>query len=263
MCTHPTFATQSVVIIIHQPEKSMRKCNKLPTLISSVFIVMSVSAYGDDPLSPQELEEYITDNAQAIVNAGEDRTALQRQFDKKLKQLREEKEQLKATVDQLVTRLDQLTQALEESTASTKDYADTKASEAEQAAKTHADTKVKAAKEHADTKANAAEQAAKSYADTKASQAEQAANKAQSTAANDARNRAINAQNTANTAVSKANSAQTTADKALPDFGAGLGGGGAIVFTASNGYIIHWTRDGWFCMYVPDQRCYAVGRKRN
>ena len=78
---------------------------------------MSVSAYGDDPLSPQELEEAITDNAQAIVDAGEDRAALQRQ------------------IQQLVTRLEQLTQTLEQSTVLLKVYTDTKASQAEQAAK--------------------------------------------------------------------------------------------------------------------------------
>ncbi len=99
----------------------MRKCNKLPTLISSVFIGMSVSAYGDDPLSPQELEEAIIDNAQALVDAGEDRKALQREYQQEI-------QKLKATVDQL-------TKTLEESTASTKAYADTKASQAEKAAK--------------------------------------------------------------------------------------------------------------------------------
>ncbi len=106
----------------------MRKCKKLPTLISSVFLIgMTVPAYGDDPLSPQELEEYITDNAQAIVDAGEDRTALQRE------------------IQQLKTTVEQLTQALEQSIALTKAYANTKASQAEQTAKAYA-------KAHANTK---------------------------------------------------------------------------------------------------------------
>ncbi|HDN27297.1 MAG TPA: hypothetical protein ENG03_09430 [Thioploca sp.] len=119
---------------------------QLPRMLAiSALIGMSVPAYGDDPLPPKELEGYVIDNAQAIVDAGEDRAALQKQFDKKLQQLREEKQQLKATVDQLVTRLDQLTQALEQSTASTKAYANTKASQAEQAAKAYA-------KAHANTK---------------------------------------------------------------------------------------------------------------
>jgi len=94
----------------------MKKCNRLTALISSAFIMMSVPAYGDDPLSSEELEEYITDNAQAIVDAGEDRAALQRQFDNKLGLLQKEKQQLEATVDKLVTQLEQLTQALEQST---------------------------------------------------------------------------------------------------------------------------------------------------
>jgi len=79
---------------------------QLPTLISSVLIVMSVSAYGqEEPLSPEEVEKFISINAQDIVDAGEDRAALRRQFDQKLKQLREENQQLKATVDNLVTAL--------------------------------------------------------------------------------------------------------------------------------------------------------------
>ncbi len=119
----------------------MRKCKKLPTLISSVLIGMSVSAYGDDPLPPKELEGYVIDNAQAIVDAGEDRAALQREYKQEIQQLREEKQQLKATVDKLVTRLDQLTQALEQSTALTKAYANTKASQAERAAKAYTDAK--------------------------------------------------------------------------------------------------------------------------
>ena len=94
----------------------MKKCHWLRTLISSVFIVISVSAYGEEPLSPEELEEYITDNAQAIVDAGEDRAALQRQFDNKLGLLQKEKQQLEATVDKLAAQLEQLTQALEQST---------------------------------------------------------------------------------------------------------------------------------------------------
>ncbi len=99
----------------------MKKCLPLPTLISSVFIGMSVSAYGQNPLSPKELEEYIADNAQAIVDAREDRAALQRH----IQQLLEENQQLKATVKQLTETL--------------KGYADTKASQAEQAAKAYAD----------------------------------------------------------------------------------------------------------------------------
>jgi len=117
---------------------------------------MSVSAYGDDPLPPKELEGYVIDNAQAIVDAGEDRAALQREYKQEIQQLREEKQQLKATVDKLVTRLDQLTQALEQSTALTKAYANTKASQAEQAAKAYAKAKASqaelAAKAHANTK---------------------------------------------------------------------------------------------------------------
>ncbi len=134
----------------------MRKYKKLSTLISSVFIGMSVPAYGDDPLSPKELENYVIDNAQAIVDAGEDRAALQRE------------------IQQLKTTVEQLTQALKKSIALTKAYADTKASQAEQAAK------------------------------ATANDARNRANNAQSTA-NDARNRANNAKSTANTAVSKAN----------------------------------------------------------
>jgi len=80
----------------------MKKYNPLLTLISSVLIVMSVSAYGQNPLSPKELEEYITDNAQAIIDAGEDRAALKRQ----IQQLQEEKKQLKETVDKLAARLE-------------------------------------------------------------------------------------------------------------------------------------------------------------
>jgi len=76
---------------------------------------MSVPAYGDNAL--QELENYVIDNAQAIVDAGEDRAALQRE------------------IQQLKTTVEQLTQALEKSIALTKAYADTKASQAEQAAK--------------------------------------------------------------------------------------------------------------------------------
>jgi len=120
-------------------------------------------------------KNYVIDNAQNIVDAGEDRTALQR----KLQQLQEEKQQLKETVDKLGARLAQLSQALEQSTASTKAYADSKANQAE-----------KAAKAYADGKANQAEKAAKAYADGKANQAKKAA---------------INAQTTANNAVSKAN----------------------------------------------------------
>ncbi len=99
----------------------MKKCNPLLTLISSVFIVMSVSAYGYEPLSPKELEEYITDNAQAIVDAREHRAALQRQFDEKLKQLREEKEQLKAIVEQQAALLDKY--AKEQQTKHSEDIA--------------------------------------------------------------------------------------------------------------------------------------------
>jgi septal ring factor EnvC (AmiA/AmiB activator) len=152
----------------------MKKFKKLQIVISSVlFLGMTIPAYGDNAL--QELENYVIDNAQAIVDAGEDRKALQR----KLQLLQDEKQQLEKTVDQLVTRLDQLTKALEQSTASTKAYADTKASEAAKAAKDHADTKASqaehAAKAHANTKASQAEHAAKAHANTKASQAEHAA----------------------------------------------------------------------------------------
>jgi len=111
----------------------IKKGKKLPTLISSILIGMSVPAYGENAL--QELENYVIDNAQAIVDVGEDRAALQNEYKLDIQQLLEEKQQLKATVDQLVIRLDQLTQALEQSTASTKAYANAKASQAEQAAK--------------------------------------------------------------------------------------------------------------------------------
>ncbi len=164
----------------------MRKCKKLPTLISSVFIGMSVSAYGDDPLSPQELEEYITDNAQAIVNAGEDRAALQRQFDKKLKQLREEKEQLKAIVEQLAARLDKY--AKEQQTKHSEDIAGLQ-------------KKITDNRQRADN--------AQSTANT----AVYNASRAQSTA-NTAVTNAKTAQTTANTAVTNASSAQKAADKA-------------------------------------------------
>ncbi len=119
---------------------------QLPRMLAiSAVMGMSVPAHADElqdlKRNVQELENYIIDNAQAIVDAGEDRAALQ----KEIQQLREEKQQLKATVDKLVTRLDQLTQALEKSTALTKAYANTKASQAEQAAKAYA-------KAHANTK---------------------------------------------------------------------------------------------------------------
>ncbi len=79
----------------------MKKCLPLPTLISSVFIGMSVSAYGENPLSSKELEEYISDNAQAIVDAREDRAALQRHQRSRWKK----NQQLKATVKQLTETL--------------------------------------------------------------------------------------------------------------------------------------------------------------
>jgi predicted nuclease with TOPRIM domain len=110
---------------------------------------MSVSAYGDNPLSPEELEEYIIDNAQAIVDAREDRIALQRH----IQQLQEEKQQLKATVEQLVTRLDQLIPTL-------KGYADTKASQAKQAANDARNRAIQAQKRIAELeKENQAQQA--------------------------------------------------------------------------------------------------------
>jgi len=109
-------------------------------LTISALMGMSLPTHADQQ-ALKELEGYVIDNAQAIVDAGEDRSALQRE----LQQLREEKQQLKVTVDQLVTRLEKLTQALEESTALTKAYANTKASQAEQAAKAYA-------KAHANTK---------------------------------------------------------------------------------------------------------------
>ena len=90
-------------------------------------------------------KNYVIDNAQNIVDAGEDRTALQR----KLQQLQEEKQQLKETVDKLGARLAQLSQALEQSTASTKAYADSKANQAEKAAKAYADGKANQAKKAA------------------------------------------------------------------------------------------------------------------
>jgi len=124
----------------------------LPRILAiSALMGMSVLAHADQAL--QELEGYVIDNAQAIVDAGENRQALQRE----LRQLREEKQQLKATMDKLVTQLDQLTKALEQSTALTKAYADSKASQAERAAKAYANTK-----------ASQAEQAAKAHANTKA-----------------------------------------------------------------------------------------------
>jgi cell division septum initiation protein DivIVA len=157
---------------------------------------MTVPAYGDDALSPKELEEYIIDNAQAIVDAGEDQAALQKEI-----------QQLKATVEQL-------TQALEKSIALTKAYADTKASQAEQAAKAHANAKAsqaeQAAKAHANVKASQAEKNAKSVAND----ARNRANNAQSTA-NDARNRAKTAQSTANDAKTRAINAQSTANRAV------------------------------------------------
>jgi len=161
----------------------------LPRILAiSALMGMSVLAHADQAL--KELEGYVIDNAQAIVDAEENRQALQRE----LRQLREEKQQLKATVDKLVTRLDQLTKALEQSTALTKAYADSKASQAEQAAK-----------KHANSKASQAERAAKAYANTKASQAEQAAKAHANT-------KASQAQRTANHAVNLANRAQRTVD---------------------------------------------------
>jgi chromosome segregation ATPase len=156
----------------------------LPRILAiSALMGMSVLAHADQAL--KELEGYVIDNAQAIVDAGENRQALQRD----LRQLREEKQQLKATVDKLVTRLDQLAKALEQSTALIKTYAD-KASQAEHAAKAHANTKASqaewAAKAHADTKSSQAERAAKAYASTKASQAERAAKVYASTRASQA-----------------------------------------------------------------------------
>jgi len=98
---------------------------------------MSASAYGDDPVPPQELEGYVIDNAQAIVDAGEERAALQMEI-----------QQLNMTVEQL-------TQALEESTALTKAYADTKASQAEQAAKATANDAINRANNAQNTANNA------------------------------------------------------------------------------------------------------------
>jgi len=81
---------------------------KLPRNLAILALMgMSVLAHADQAL--KELEGYVIDNAQAIVDAKENRQALQRD----LRQLREEKQQLKATVDKLLTRLDQLTKALE------------------------------------------------------------------------------------------------------------------------------------------------------
>jgi len=37
---------------------------------------------------------------------------------------------------------------------------------------------------------------------------------------------------------------------------------GAFVFKADNGHTIHWTSQGWFCIYAPDKRCFNVGSKR-
>ncbi|KHD09243.1 hypothetical protein PN36_07310 [Candidatus Thiomargarita nelsonii] len=149
---------------------------QLPRILAIYALMgMSVLAHADQAL--QELEGYVIDNAQAIVDLGENQQALQRE----LRQLREEKQQLKATMDKLVTQLDQLTKALEQSTALTKAYADSKASQAEDAAKKHANTKARqaeqTAKKHANTKASQAEDAAKKHANTKARQAEDAAKK--------------------------------------------------------------------------------------
>jgi len=80
--------------------------NKLPTLISSVLIVMSVSAYGQEESSSlDELEQFINLIAQEIVYAGEDRAALRTEFDRELNNLKEKNQQFKVTVDNLVTAL--------------------------------------------------------------------------------------------------------------------------------------------------------------
>jgi len=173
----------------------IKKGKKLPTLISSILIGMSVPAYGENAL--QELENYVIDNAQNIVDAGEDRTALQR----KLQQLQEEKQALKTTVDKLVTGLAQLSQQLER--LKKEEIADnrSKAESAQSAAKAAQDTaddgvsKAKAAQDTANT--------AVSDADTAKKTAKEGVSKAKA------------AQNTANTAVSNANSAQKTANNGV------------------------------------------------
>jgi len=173
----------------------MKTYHKLPTLLSSVLIVMSMSAYGqeEEPLSPQELEKFISINAQDIVNAREHRAALQRQFDEKLQQLREENQQLKATVEKL-------TQTLEQTAASTKAYADTKANAAEQAAKNYTEA----------------------YAELYASIASEVEQNAKNVA-NDAKDKAIEAQQTANFAVSVAKIANGMALNVRAMLGEGIG----------------------------------------
>jgi len=147
---------------------------------------MTVPAYGDDPLSPQELEEYITDNAQAIVNAGEDRAALQRQFDEKLKQLREEKEQLKAIVEQLSARLDKY--AKEQQAKYSEDIAGLqKQITANQGTANTAVTNAKKAQTTADNALSTA-----NYGVYKANTAQSAANEAINWANNDAKSTAAN-----------------------------------------------------------------------
>ncbi len=63
---------------------------------------MSISAYEDEAAVMRGMEEYITDNAEVIVDAGEDRAALKRQINSCGKK----KEQLEATVDKLAARLE-------------------------------------------------------------------------------------------------------------------------------------------------------------
>ena len=172
---------------------------------------MSVSAYGENPLSPQELEEYITDNAQAIVDAGEDRAALQRelqqQFDEKLKQLRKEKEQLKAIVEQLTARLDKY--AKEQQTKHSEDIAGLqKQITANQGTANTAVSNASSAQSTANTAVSNASLAKKA-----ADKAQKAADKAKTTA-DTADTNASSAQSTANTAVSNAYNAQKAADKA-------------------------------------------------
>ncbi|MEN8219645.1 MAG: hypothetical protein ABFS56_25495 [Pseudomonadota bacterium] len=109
---------------------------QLPRILAiSTLMGMSILAHADQAL--QELEGYVIDNAQAIVDAEENRQALQRE----LRQLREEKQQLKAIVEQLVTRLGNLTQEL--GRVKKEDIADNR-SKADQAQNTANDARTKA-----------------------------------------------------------------------------------------------------------------------
>jgi len=160
----------------------MKKYNPLLTLISSVFIVMSVSAYGENPRSPEELEEYITDNAQAIIDAGEDRAALKRQ----IQQLLEEKKQLKETVDKLAARLEDY--AKEQQTKYSEDIAGLqKQITANQGTANTAVTNAKKAQTTADNALSTA-----NYGVYKANTAQSAANEAINWANNDAKSTAAN-----------------------------------------------------------------------